>query len=81
MHQAGHRLRVVAAAGIGPENGRGILEVTGARDLHLSAGRRETSPVWQPQQMCALGAADLLAESELVWTDGACIRELLAALS
>jgi copper homeostasis protein len=81
VQQAGDRLRVVPASGIGPENGRGILEATGARDLHLSAGRRQTSPAWQPQQMCALGAADLLAESELVWTDGARIRELLAGLS
>ena len=80
VQQAADRLRIVPAAGIGPENGRMILEVTGARDLHLPASRREDSPAWQPEQVCGLGAASLPAEGERVVTDGGQIRELLEGL-
>lgn len=80
VEQAGDRLRVVPAAGIGPENGRRILDATGARDLHLSAGRTEVSPVWQPERVCGLGADSLPAEGERVVTDGARIRELVEGL-
>ena len=78
--QAGDRLRVVPAAGIGPENGRKILEATGARDLHLSAGRTQVSSAWQPDHLCRLGADSLPPEGELVVTDGARIRELVEGL-
>jgi len=80
VKQAGDRLRVVPAAGIGPENGRRILEATGARDLHLSAGSRQVSSAWQPDHVCRLGADSLPPEGELVVTDGARIRELLEGL-
>ena len=80
VEQAGDRLRVVPAAGIGPENGRRILEATGARDLHLSAGRMQPSMAWQSDHVCRLGADSLPPEGELVVTDGARIRELLEGL-
>ncbi|HIF40785.1 MAG TPA: copper homeostasis protein CutC [Planctomycetes bacterium] len=80
VRQAGDRLRVVPAAGIGPENGRRILEATGARDLHLSAGRVQISAAWQPEHVCRLGADSLPSEGERVVTDGARIRELVEGL-
>jgi copper homeostasis protein len=80
VEQAGDRLRIVPAAGIGPENGRRILEATGARDLHLSAGRAQISSAWQPEHVCRLGADSLPSEGERVVTDGARIRELVEGL-
>jgi len=80
VQQAAGRLRVIPAAGIGPENSGTILQATGAQDLHLSAGRRVVSPAWQPDQASRLGAPELPGESELTWTDGEILRKLLASL-
>ncbi len=86
--QAGSDLRIVPAAGISPQNAVALLQVSGARDLHLSASRlvqrhaawRASSTEPPLERPCGLGAARLPEEDELKTTDGEQIRELLRTL-
>ncbi len=78
---AGSRIAVMPGGGIREHNVREIVERTGAREVHLSAGGAEPSAMIFKNSRCSLGAASGLSEDERRITDVALVRRVVDALS
>lgn len=78
VRAAHRRLVVIAAGGVRPEHARELVQVSGVRELHLSATVRAASAMRFQNPVVRLGlAAEPYAHGR---TDEAAVRALLAAL-
>lgn len=76
---AGDRLSILPGGGVSERNAAQIVQATGARELHLSAGATSASPMAGPFRIPMEGPR--LAEEELRVTDAERIRALRASLT
>ncbi len=76
---AGGRLSILPGGGVSEHNGARIVEVTGVRELHFSAGATQASPMAGPFPVPMEGPR--LAEEQLRVTDAQRVRTLRASLS
>lgn len=71
------RIGVMPGGGIREENLRGVLEATGAREVHFTAFRTEESPMVHRNPRPLMGASRVPGEYERVRTDPRRVRRFL----
>jgi copper homeostasis protein len=80
---AGHlggRIAVMPGGGIRAAGIRALVEATGAREVHFSAGRARRSAMTRRNAACSLAAPAPAADDEVAVTDAALVRACLEAL-
>ena len=81
VERAGDRIAVMPGAGATPENVRAIVDGTGAREVHVFAGKVQDSAMQFRNPGCTMGAPIARGEYELCETDAAGVAAFLRALS